>query len=323
MGKTSIEWTGFSWNPIRGTKGRHTCVRISPGCKNCYAAQMNRRGLGMEPLDYVAGADVPRVDDEALVLPLRWRKPRKIFVCSMTDLFWDAIPDEAIDRVLAVMMLAPHHTFQVLTKRAQRMRDYFRAPNLYQRILDVADHELRPQRRHLGSIGISNPADAAFRRWIWLGVSVEDQERADERIPLLLQTPTAVRWVSYEPALGPVDFRPWVSNDFLGVNDSSCGLDWIVVGGESGPGARPFDVAWARGVLKECAPTPCRVFVKQLGANVECIDVVDAADYFPGDVRLSAAPRPNARVHLKNRKGGTPEEWPADLRVREFPGGGR
>lgn len=336
MGKTSIEWTSFSWNPIRGTKGRHTCVRISPGCKNCYAAQMNRRGLGAEPLDYVAGADVPRLDVEALVLPLRWRKPRKVFVCSMTDLFWEAIPDAFIDRVLAVMMLSPRHTFQVLTKRAERMRDYFRAPDLYRRILAVADHELRPLRRELGSIPISNPADGAWRPWIWLGVSVEDQQRADERIPLLLQTPAAVRWVSAEPLLGPVTLNPWLLSEHgrrqIGAEP---GLSWVVVGGESGHGARRCNVAWIRSVIRQCRAAKVPVFCKQLGANV--IDRNDTGfdgqepTAWPDEFEWSAAVEHDidgtrddyqgapVRVHLANRKGGDPKQWPRDLRVRQMP----
>lgn len=338
MGKTSIEWTSFTWNPIRA-RSKHTkkagwyCEKVSPGCAGCYAESLNRWvGTGLPYNRAVSRGNLDIfLDEKVLTQPLRWKQPRRIFVCSMTDLFGEFVTDEMIDRVLAVMMLSPRHTFQVLTKRAQRMRDYFAAPDLYRRILRVADHELRPARPQLAGIGISNPADAAFRRWIWLGVSVEDQATADERIPLLLQTPAVVRWVSYEPALGPVDFTripmdggaPAESDRYLGTArglylnplrdtpGSHDALDWIVVGGESGPGARPFDLEWARAVLRQCAGTPTRVFIKQLGARPSVACVCG----WPDSCRCT--------VSLKNKKGGDPDEWPADLRVREMPGGAR
>ena len=274
MGKTSIEWTGYTWNPIRGTKGRHICQRISPGCQLCYAAKMNVRFSG---IDYVAGADVPRLDEEALLLPLRWRKPRTIFVCSMSDLFWEAIPDDVVARVWNRMAGSPTHTFQVLTKRAERMRAF----------LSACKPDGLGWITHNGSPAIGFGGDGIIvgndNAWplpnVWLGVSVEDQQRADERIPLLLQTPAAVRWASYEPALGPVDFRrigrTMRGDDFdalLGIRTSyqykprssdECGidvwsrggepcLDWIVFGFESGPGARDGDLDWARSVRDQC-----------------------------------------------------------------------
>lgn len=119
--RSSIEWTDATWNPIRGSKGRHHCVRISEGCKHCYAATMNHRFGGP---DYVKGSDTPRLDEAALLQPLKWKRPRRIFVCSMTDLFMDEHSDEMIDRVFAVMALSPQHTFQVLTKRSKRMSEW-------------------------------------------------------------------------------------------------------------------------------------------------------------------------------------------------------
>jgi protein gp37 len=341
-GKTAIEWTESSWNPVRGTKGRHTCVRISHGCKNCYAASMNRRGLGGEPLDYVAGADIPRLDTDALVLPLRWRKPRKVFVCSMTDLFWDAIPDEDIDRVFAVMALARKHTFQALTKRADRMRAYLNGEGVAQRISDAAQVLARASKaqfsvpRDIKAYPVGPDGEFGYRWFIpwplpnlWLGVSVEDQQRADERIPVLLQTSAAVRWVSYEPALGPVSFRwmgAWPENapttamnpaGATGHLDGMRRLDWIVVGGESGPHARAFDIAWARQVVEDGKAAGVPVFVKQLGAKPIAYDPQHQWLAAGGDFRTGGLtylkPRP------KDRKGGDMSEWPEDVRVRQMP----
>ena len=206
--KTSIEWTDSTWNPIRGTKGKWHCVRVSEGCRACYAAAMNHRFKGP---DYVKGADTPRLDEKALLEPLKWKRPRRIFACSMTDLFMEEHSDEMIDRVFAVMALAPHHTFQVLTKRAKRMREYFGATRLEAvgatvfRLLLKDTQELRK---------VDTAARAACRVWplpnVWLGVSCENQERADERIPDLLATPAAVRFISCEPLLGPVDLSRWL-----------------------------------------------------------------------------------------------------------------
>lgn len=213
--KSSIEWTDATWNPVRGTKGRHHCVRISEGCKHCYAATMNHRFNGP---DYVKGADTPRLDEEALLQPLNWKRPRRIFVCSMTDLFMDEHTDEMIDQVFAVMADAGHHTFQVLTKRAKRMQWYLSPENpryTARKVFDITK----------GTAGkfdcdIYWPLDN-----VWVGVSAENQERADERIPDLLATPAAVRFVSAEPLLSAIDFRPYLSGDVR--------LDWVIVGGES------------------------------------------------------------------------------------------
>lgn len=327
---TKIEWATKSWNPVRG------CTRVSEGCRNCYAERQAVRqsapgkaydGLVRSSPTGPRWTGVVRFVPEALDEPLRWRKPQRIFVNSMSDLFHEGLPDEAIDRVLAVMMLAPRHTFKVLTKRPQRMRDYFRAPDLYRRILAVADHELRPVRRQLGGIGISNPADAAFRRWIWLGVSVEDQATADARIPLLLETPAAVRWVSYEPALGPLTLNPWLLSEH--------GLSWVVVGGESGPRARPMDIAWPREIVEQCKSALVPVFVKQMGKWLAGSDdgfgcpsrwlLADGRVFVPPVIGAGRRARPENAVafSLDGQKGGVPEYWPEHLRVRQFPGGAR
>ena len=315
-----IEWTDATWNPTRG------CRRISPGCVNCYAEKVAARFCG-PGLPYEGLVKLGRWNGKArfvpdkLDLPLRWRKSRRIFVNSMSDLFYDGFSDEQIDQVLAVMLLAPQHTFQVLTKRAERMARYLSDPGLYMRILAGPASELRQRMPRLMAIGISNPA-AAPAKWIWWGVSVEDQQRADERIPHLLQTPAAVRFVSYEPALGPVNFGLRPMRDGCGPKPiKATGLDWLIVGGESGTGARPFDIAWARSAVAQCKAAGVPVFVKQMGANPVGLrdDVCDACSW--GLVvprKQHGLDCPGGPV-LHDPKGGDMAEWPADLRVREFP----
>lgn len=319
MDKTGIEWTDATWNPTRG------CRRISPGCVNCYAEDVATRFCG-PGLPYEGLITLGRWNGKArfvpdkLDLPLRWRKSRRIFVNSMSDLFYDGFSDEQIDQVLAVMLLAPQHTFQVLTKRAERMARYLSDPGLYMRILAGPASELRQRMPRLMAIGISNPA-AAPAKWIWWGVSVEDQQRADERIPHLLQTPAAVRFVSYEPALGPVNFGLRPMRDGCGPKPiKATGLDWLIVGGESGTGARPFDIAWAHAAVAQCRAAGVPVFVKQMGA--QCIATTP---YMPRDAKYGAPPQDGLRdrwpLITSDPKGGDMADWPADLRVREWPRG--
>lgn len=303
---TSIEWTDCTWNPTRG------CSRVSEGCRNCYAEKIAGR-FSKGDLDNHNNGDQPfhgfavltpsgprwtgnvGLIEEKLSEPLHRRNPRRVFVNSMSDLFHEALSDEAIDRVFAVMALCPQHTFQVLTKRAARMLDWARLPRPRHRESTWWEEWrcLVRSEKHLAHAP-SLPA------WplpnVWLGVSVEDQKTADERIPLLLQTPAAVRFVSYEPALGPVNFRSF----FRGRMGSNIGLDWIIVGGETGPGARPFDVQWARTTIEQCKSAGVACFAKQLGAN-------------------PIHPIRSVRLKLSDPKGGNWGEWPADLRVREFP----
>lgn len=357
---TAIEWTatvnadgsstqGASWNPIRARRkdnGKQgwACVKVSPGCANCYAENLNGRNLPEcgTGLDYTVPALAQVeffIDEKTLEQPLRWKRPRKIFVGSMTDLFGEFVPDAFIDRIFAVMALSPQHTFIVLTKRAKRMREWFTTDR--PKILN--DLIIRP-----GGVPDGWSHHAAFVQrdgihgWplpnVWLGVSVEDQQRADERIPDLLMTPAAVRWVSYEPALGPVDF--YRITELLGRNSSRTfsaleyvdplnlgrarpTLDWIVVGGESGPGARPFEIAWARDTIRQCRAAGVRCFVKQMGA-VPIIAGARQHHYDFGEAigrkaKFSEFEGERWRVHLKNRKGSDMAEWPEDLRVREFP----
>jgi protein gp37 len=305
--KTSIEWTDSSWTPIRARnkatgKQGHYCQKISPGCANCYADAMNGwRGTGIPyAVDKFDQVEL-YLDEKALLDPLKWKKPRMIFVCSMTDLFAEFVPDEWIDWLFAVMALSPQHTFQVLTKRPRRMLGYLgqrTTSNVYRWIGGDDEPEkqfemaLRVQSQMLDLFKIA-PAAALNRAselnelapWfplpnVWLGTSVENQKYADERIPLLLQTPAAVRFISAEPLLGPVALNylhhdGTVEVDALngthgvlrphqGINEK---LDWVICGGESGPSARPMDPAWARSLRDQCAASGVAYFCKQMGST--------------------------------------------------------
>jgi protein gp37 len=309
---TGIEWTDATWNPIRarlrsdpGRVGWH-CEHASPGCERCYSETRNLSGrcnLGTK-LPFKPGhrKDVEIFLDEAtLTKPLHWRKPRMIFVCSMTDLFADFVTDEMIDRVFAVMALCPQHTFQVLTKRSARMREYMTSeidPPLCGRLQRIQFEAYRiaaasgakwdeaagiaARQAVLDNLKRLDPRTNAGFKNVWLGVSVEDQARADERIPDLLATPAAVRWLSCEPLLGPVDLtgiRMQTTHDLgfdaLGGREihkddgnlSTAGrkLDWIVCGGESGKGARPMHPDWARSLRDQCAAAGVAFFMKQWG----------------------------------------------------------
>jgi protein gp37 len=323
---TSIEWTDVTWNPVTG------CDKVSPGCAHCYAEVVAGRfwpkqypavqlptGDPSDPLNVRPRqfTDVMTHEDR-LDQPLRWKKPRRVFVNSMSDLFHEDVPDAFIDKVFAVMALARQHTFQILTKRAERMKAYMskRPPGVM----------FSGTKWHWTTFVPFNHPDLTC--WplpnVWLGVSVENQHFADERIPLLLQTPAAVRFISAEPLLGPVDLsRP---RD-VGPNDPV--LDWVIVGGESGTDARPFDLAWARSIVQQCQAAGVACFVKQFGADPRDRNDVgfegDTPRSWPMDTEtIDECARPfqgdEVRVRLRDRKGGDPSEWPEDLRVRDFPG---
>jgi protein gp37 len=282
--KTKIEWTDATWNPIRG------CSRVSEGCRNCYAERTAARfsGLGQpyEGLaksvavtkdkggEFLAVLSEPRWTGdvrfipELLGEPLHWKHPRKIFVNSMSDLFHEKVDVGWIDQIVAAMMVTPQHTFQVLTKRPERMRNY---------LCNVGARQIEPHMQRLRA-GIGR-LDWPWRN-IWWGVSVEDQKTADERIPLLLETPAAVRWVSYEPALGPVDFGPFLIGLSRVTGHALPGthLDWIVAGGESGPGARPAHPDWFRAARDQCQDAGVPFFFKQWGEWIPL-------DHWPHDER--------------------------------------
>jgi protein gp37 len=349
---TSIEWTDTTWNPVRG------CSKVSPGCTNCYAERTAARQAhsGYEGLVRI-GEGSPRWTGEVRLVPeklddpLSWRKPRRVFVNSMSDLFHEKLTNEEIAAVFASMALAPDQTFQVLTKRAKRMHAWFRwAASEWETIDSPAAIAFAKENGHGPNSNIvlkhaqGGRVLAHLEQWgddfaapwplpnVHVGVSVENQAAADERIPLLRETPAAVRFLSVEPLLGPValdaidvswEDRIRTLDALNGVvmrgevgtaaehveEDGLDRIDWVIVGGESGPGARPCDVAWIRSVVEQCkaAGVPC--FVKQLGAR-PVVGTFDSA---------AALRDPNHVLALRDRKGGDMAEWPADLRVRQFP----
>ena len=275
--QSTIEWTDATWNPVTG------CSVVSPGCTNCYAMQLagtrlkhhpSRAGLTRESGGRPKWTGEVRLNEQWLTQPLRWASPKRIFVCAHGDLFHESVPDEWIDRVFAVMALAPQHTFQVLTKRAERMRAY---------CSDLEGHDarwfsaLQMVRTAEGSFALADAHDRLDDhpplRNVWLGVSVEDQARADERIPDLLATPAAVRFLSCEPLLGPVDLQEAMARSLHALPDLEsmqvCTgdpmLHWVIAGGESGVGARPMHPDWARSLRDQCEAAGVPFFFKQWG----------------------------------------------------------
>ncbi|MDX2954563.1 DUF5131 family protein [Streptomyces caniscabiei] len=309
---TTIEWTrsddgteGKTWNPTTG------CDRISPGCDRCYALTMAKRLKGMGSAKYQNDGD-PRTSGpgfgitghpDTLGEPLRWKKPRRVFVNSMSDLFHARVTTSLITDVWKIMAATPQHTYQILTKRASRL-----AP-----VLAKVHAEL----------GLTEPLPN-----VWLGVSVENQKYADLRIPGLLAAPAAVRFLSCEPLLGPVDLRlpvdhttherdytdgtPWPQCLDCSTEDGPTvdwtvpdgpRINWVIVGGESGPGARPMNPGWAASLIQQCRDASVAPFVKQLGS-------VWARDYTIAGKTVTGH---------GDTKGGDPAYWPAHLRVREYP----
>ena len=279
-GKTAIEWTETVWNPVRG------CTRVSEGCRHCYAERHALRfsgpGQPYEGLVHKVGGEPRwtgqiRLVQEALTEPLRWRTPRRVFVNSMSDLFHDGVPDDFIWEVFAVMAACPQHTFQALTKRPARMQAMLSYAGAVHK-LDAACEGLAARQGWCHNDNWTWPLPN-----VWLGVSVEDQNAAEQRIPLLLQTPAAIRWISAEPLLGPIDLDSESVSDLLhalgcgyeggwrncpeyleGRTDCA-GLDWVVVGGESGPGARPMHPDWSRRLRDDCVAAGVPFFFKQWG----------------------------------------------------------
>lgn len=266
---TKIEWADATWNPMTG------CTPVSEACEHCYAERMARRFAKVTPSEGTTMVEAcstpgggpvpfgftPTFYPHRLDIPLHWtRKPRRVFVCSMSDLFHEAFTDEQRDAVFSAMVAAPQHTYMVLTKRPERMREYM--------------------------LGCQRGADDIGERFpwphVWLGVTVENQQRADERIPILLDTPAAVRFVSAEPTLGPVDLTGYVCGhdceDFGLCNldgltqrerAAECAyprLNWVILGGETGPGARPMQPEWALDVWRQCKAAGVAFFWKQEGS---------------------------------------------------------
>lgn len=290
--------------------------------------------------------------NECVSEPLRWRKPQRVGING--DLFHEDVPDEFIDQVFAVMALCPQHVFQVLTKRPERRREYMTKPfasNCFRddHLLAASDHRITGvildlvktvDPRVFNAAAAWNDArypdsDTFTPVWplpnVWMGVSAEDQQRWDERVPVLLETPAAVRFVSAEPLLEPIDaWRELHDSDCVTAQevDGRLGcicnepredhISWVIVGGESGPHARPCNVGWIRGIVAQCKAAGVAVFVKQLGAKpVERQHKGGCAAF---DSYLSCdCGKPSAGIKLRDRHGGDPDEWPEDLRVREFP----
>lgn len=243
---TKIPWTNDSWNPVTG------CSPVSEGCQNCYAARMAKRLAGR----YGYPKDDPfkiTVHEDKFWVPFKWKKPRRVFVCSMSDLFHKDIPCRIQDQIMAIIMLNERHVFQVLTKRPKIAEQFFE------------------QRRTIPSN-------------LWFGVSAENQKRGDERIPPLLEISAAIRFVSLEPLLEPID----LDRINLSVSGTSWRvLDWVIIGCESGPGRRECKIEWIRDIVRQCQEANVAVFVKQISIN--------------------------------GRVSHDPAEWPEDFRVQEYP----
>lgn len=240
--KTGIEWTDTTWNPVTG------CTKVSQGCKNCYAERVwNRLSAPGQPYENRKFTDI-RVHGDRLDAPLGWRQPRRVFVNSMSDLFHEQIDEDFIAQIFWIMGLASKHTFQVLTKRPERMMALMNSD-------DFADHAT-DMARECADLIWSPPN-------VWLGVSVEDQKTADARIPILLQTPAAIRFLSCEPLLGPIDIGfPFVSDNPWMTQQS---IDWVIVGGETGPYARRMQADWAWSIRDQCIESMTPFFFKQWG----------------------------------------------------------
>lgn len=377
---TSIEWTDESWNPIRAYSAKNPkqigwhCEKVSPGCSRCYAEAMNRR-LGTRrpyiPRDLGVSPGVKLyVDRDVLFRPLRWKKPRRIFVCSMTDLFGRFVEEDWIDQVFAIAAICYWHTFQILTKRPERAREWFAdwghnwerrefVAAVAEALTDDKGERLRiwdprgPERHRYPRPDLPGARIEIRRAWpgwplpnVWLGTSAETQDLWNERVRALLDVPAAVRWVSAEPLLEEVvprlcrlcgNVTHYCHAD---PDDPSARIDWVVVGGESGPRARPMDINWARRIVEHCRPRGTPVFVKQLGARpyqTKDADVQLGTDGALATIFDRAAVRSRQRegwtlthtpdgrsryvrpVELEDSKGGDPEEWPFDLRVRQWP----
>ncbi|MDP9351273.1 MAG: phage Gp37/Gp68 family protein [Chloroflexota bacterium] len=276
MADTTIEWASKVWNPTLG------CTRVSEGCTHCYAMHFARRfdkpGRAFEGLTKSTshGTDWSgkiRLRPEKLREPFSWKQPERVFVDSMSDLFHHKVDEKFIAKVFAIMALAPQHSFQVLTKRPDRMRDLL-ADEDFQ--FHVGWFESAAQRE----FGLSGGPTPWPLPNLWLGVSVEDQAAADKRIPDLLETPAAIRFLSCEPLLGPVDLSPWLDTvcghpcpEYLNGEDCACTvgslprLDWVIVGGESGAKARPMHPDWARALRDQCQEAGVAYFFKQWGAH--------------------------------------------------------
>ncbi|MFC4668373.1 DUF5131 family protein [Seohaeicola nanhaiensis] len=317
--KTEIGWTDATWQPVTG------CRVVTPGCTNCYAMKLagtrlqhhpSRAGLTRDSRSGPVWTGEVRFNEKWIDQPLRWKRPRRIFVCAHGDLFAEGVPDEWIDQVFAVMALASQHTFQVLTKRADRMRAYMNDIHGDEdRCRDIIEAS-RKAGALLGDLPLLRDSLVKLPLPnVWLGVSVEDQARADQRIPDLLATPAAVRFASVEPMLGPVNLliTDARGHDISALRGIACDptdpemaddyyrtekLDWIICGGESGPGARPMHPDWARSLRDQCAAAGVPFFFKQWGRWFPAPDRNPAT--FEGLMRLDGY-RASHQEHQRQR----------------------
>lgn len=338
MGSSNIEWTEMTWNPVVG------CAMVSPGCTHCYAETMSKRLAAMALKDISEGKNPGRKEHylhvmnsrgkwngnvatvpEALTDPLKRKAPTTWFVNSMSDLFHADVPFDFIDRIFAVMTLTPRHTYQILTKRPERMaeylNDFYPEGGRLESMLGAMESSGKSPFDNANSDDVRRLAEIDVLPNVWLGTSVEDQQRADDRIPHLLKCPAAVRFLSVEPLLGPVEVsdvsRRRDAVAMLG-KKSLPGISWVIVGGESGPGARPCAVEWIRDVVRQCAAADVPCFVKQVGAKPYTEE--QPADWRKRFQQPAATWDNGIFVPvMKDKKGGDPAEWPADLRVREMP----
>jgi len=369
MNDTPIEWTDMTVNPIlarrrglpvwdgkgsvlgRGAAG-HYCEKISPGCKNCYASDQQPR-FGLPKFQDARGEDAPEVyfEPRRLGQMLRRRKPARIFWCDMTDMFGRWVPNEWIAACFGVMAATPQHTHQVLTKRADRMVEWFRWAKEQTRGYWHHEHGMLWEHleRLAPTVGTAAAWEAMYKaahgsetatrlgdvgasfRWplpnVHLGVSVESPEYLS-RVDDLMRCPAVVRWASFEPLLADLGDVSRYLKPTLVINDGrrlqhpdpavpstggtwERGLDWAVIGGESGHASRPFDLAWGRSLIDQFKSAGVPVFVKQLGTQPELRREIEDKSGKPLISRN--------RLLTRHRKGGDPSEWPEDLRVREMP----
>lgn len=295
---THISWAEATWNVVTG------CTKVSDACTHCYIDRTpplrmaHRRFRHPDPVngspEKVGATTGVLLHPERLGIPFGWRKPRRIFVCSLADLFHDDVPDDHIAETFAVAALNPRHTFQVLTKRHARLRALLSSDAFTAR---VADHAyLMAMGEHPNVTGPALRAAAAtYDQWaavadlhlgrvlpwplpnVWVGVTAESQQWADTRVPVLLDTPAAVRWVSAEPLLGPLDLTRYLIDEPPGLpGDWPRCVDWVVAGGESGPKARPMHPQWARGLRDQCAAAGVAFHFKQWGEWAPVIPDVTA-----------------------------------------------
>lgn len=287
---SKIQWTESSWNPIVG------CTKVSDGCYHCYAINKSHRCAACGIKQYVDitekhGNTIEwtgeiRCIPELLNKPIEWKNPRRIFVNSMSDFLHKDVPMEFLASMWNTMSIAHQHTYQLLTKRADRLSILHTEEFRLARIEDYVMRNYRNWQWYLSNV--------------WIGVSVENQRRAYGRLPLLATMNVGgIRWISAEPLLEKTDlFFHFTSPYLYGTGEKKPEFNWVVIGGESGPGARPFEIDWARSIISKCKEFGIPIFMKQVGSN---------------------AFENGKRYRTKHRKGGDPAEWPEDIRIREYP----